>query len=197
MKQIFKSFSKVFLSSFLLFINTSCEDCLDLEIINQRTDTFNTWLTDQNLKTKLATSSINISDNVILTHEFQNFGDTIFDDCARVSKSFRSLTHYQFSNFPFQLSTEFYKQGEENGFEYIINYNSERLTYNFIHQTSTKNSIVELDNYNVNNQNYLKLLKIDFESSTTSPNKIQTIYYAKEKGIIQLILNSGIVINLG
>lgn len=173
----------------------SCEDCLDIELINERTEVLNTWQTDSSLTSKTATSTIEISDEVLLTHEFQDFGDTIWDDCDGVTQSFRSLTHYQFFNFPFQLTTELYKQGEENGFEFIIFNNEQRLGYNFIIKTSTNDAIAELENFEVNNLFYSELLKIDFDFPT-SPNAIKTIYFVKEFGIIQIILNNDIVINL-
>lgn len=60
----------------------SCEGCLDIEIINKRTDILNTWQTDSTLTYKTATSIIEISDEVMLTHEFHDFEDAIWYDCG-------------------------------------------------------------------------------------------------------------------
>lgn len=135
LKLMFKSFLKVIGFCFIII---SCKDCLNLKIINERTDIFNTWQTDSELTSKTVNSSIEISEEISLTYESQDFGDAIWDDCGRITESFKVITNYEFFIFPFQISSEFYKQGEENGFEFIIYNNEQRLVYNFITKTSKK-----------------------------------------------------------
>lgn len=186
----------------LVFLVASCkEECLDLEFINNQTEEFTTWQTDSAIETKTANSSIGISDEVFLTHNFRDFGDSIWDDCDGVSQSFRSTTNYQFFNFPFQLSTELLKQGEENGFwiyfHYNFNNNQNRIQqeYNFTKQSSSpRNSIVELSNFQLNNQIYPVVLKVELTTST-EPTQLKTLYFAKAEGIVRIILNNDVVID--
>lgn len=187
----------------LVVVFLSCqEECLDLEFINNQTEAITTWKTDSAIETKTANSSIGISDEVFLTHNFHDFGDSIWDDCGGVSQSFRSTTHYQFFNFPFQLSTELFKQGEENGFWFYLNYrfshNQNRIQqeYNFTRQASTPaNSIIELPNFQLNGQTYPVVLKVELTTST-APTQLKILYFAKEEGIIRMILNNNVIVDL-
>lgn len=189
----------------LVLVSLSCkEQCLDVEFINNQTNEMTTWFTDATITLKLANSSINISDEVLLSHEFFDYGDSIWDDCDGVSQSFRNTTNYRFFNFPIQLSTEFYKQGEENGFYFYVNYNyNNGQNYNWIQQSynftkeisSPRNSITRLTNFEFNNEELLEVLKVDFPS-TNQPTQLKTLYFAKEKGVIRLLFNNNVVVNL-
>jgi hypothetical protein len=172
------------------------EDCLDLESIDSQTIEFNTWLTDLAIENKTANSSIGISDEVLVSHVVREPSDAIWDDCDQISQDFTRITNYQFFNFSFDLSTEFYKQGEENGFYFYVKYNGLQQTYNFSRQSANpRNSIVEIQNLEVNNRFFPEALQIDFMTSST-PTQIKTLYFAKEEGIILIILNNGVEVVL-
>jgi hypothetical protein len=181
---------------FLSLIFLSCEECLNIEEIDVQTEILNSWLTDDSISQKSLTSSIGISDQVELSHDFQDFGDSIWDDCGQVSKSFRSSVDYQFFNFPFQLTTEFYKQGEENGFEFVLEYNQRRFVYNFTNQTSSPSqSIVEVQSLQLEENFYPEALQVTI-SDSSNPSDIKTLYLVKDMGIVQMVLQNGVVLNL-
>ena len=180
----------------IILVFISCEDCLDIEEIDVQTEILNSWLTDDSISQKSLTSSIGISDQVELSHDFQDFGDSIWDDCGQVSQSFRNSVDYHFFNFPFQLSTAFYKQGEENGFEFILEYNQRQFVYNFTKQTSSPaNSIVEVQSLQLEEIFYLEALKVSISNPSNSGD-IKTLYLVKDVGIVQILLQNGIVLNL-
>jgi hypothetical protein len=181
---------------FLSLIFLSCEECLNIEEIDVQTEILNSWLTDDSISQKSLTSSIGISDQVELSHDFQDFGDSIWDDCGQVSQSFRSSVDYQFFNFPFQLTTEFYKQGEENGFEFVLEYNQRRFVYNFTNQTSSPSqSIVEVQSLQLEENFYPEALQVTI-SNSSNPSDIKTLYLVKDMGIVQMVLQNGVVLNL-
>ncbi len=70
-----------------------------MNLIEERTEEFVSWQTSQNITEKTATSSININDEVELSHDFNDYGDSIWDDCDQVTTSFRNLTDYKFFFF--------------------------------------------------------------------------------------------------
>lgn len=173
----------------LAFILMSCEDCLDMQTINQRTEEIQSWVTDSEIISKTATSTLQISDEVQLIHNTREASDIIWDNCDNVTQTFSHFTDYVFFNFPFDIKTEFYKQGEEEGFEFIVLYNDKKLIYNFARQSSTDNSIQILQDVDIENQFYEELLEILFEFN--SENEINKIYLAKQIGIVKIILNNG------
>lgn len=180
----------------IILVFISCEDCLDIEEIDFQTEILNSWLTNDSISQKSLTSSIGISDQVELSHDFQDFGDSIWDDCGQVSQSFRNSVDYHFFNFPFQLSTAFYKQGEENGFEFILEYNQRQFVYNFTKQTSSPaNSIVEVQSLQLEEIFYLEALKVSISNPSNSGD-IKTLYLVKDVGIVQILLQNGTVLNL-
>jgi len=167
-----------------------------MEAIDFQTEVINSWLTDESITQKNLSSSIDISDQVMLMHTYRDYGDSIWDDCGQVSQSFSSSVDYQFFNFPFQLLTEFYKQGEENGFEFILEYNQRRFVYNFTKQTSSPSqSIVEVQSLQIQENFYPEALMVSLSDSSNT-NSIQTLYVVKEMGIIQMVLQNGVVLNL-
>jgi hypothetical protein len=167
-----------------------------MEAIDFQTEIINSWLTDESLTQKNLSSSIDISDQVVLVHTYRDYGDSIWDDCGHVSQSFSSSVDYQFFNFPFQLSTEFYKQGEENGFEFVLEYNQRRYVYNFTKQTSSPSqSIVEVQSLQLEENFYSEALQVTTTNSS-NPNAIQTLYLVKDVGIVQIVLQNGVVLNL-
>ncbi len=189
------------LTLFYILISTvfSCkEPCLDLELINENTIVLESWFTDSEILNKSVTSSIGISDDVLLTHEFHDFGDSIWDDCGNASQSFRNSVTYQFFNFPFVIVTEQNKQGEEDGFEFRVIYNTNyKAIYKLTSQSnSTNNSIELLYNFELNNQNYSEIFKISF-NQTQENNEIKELFYVKEFGIVFIELNGGTTLTLG
>lgn len=173
------------------------EECLDVNLINENTTLLETWFTDDAIESKTLTSSINITEEVALEHDFYDHGDSIWDDCGNVSQSFRSLVTYDFFNFPLYLETELSKQGEENGFEFRVKYNFDyEAYYKFVgKQTSSKNPVELLLDYEVNNQIYSEVLKVNF-NQTQNENDIKTLYFVKMYGIVRIELNNGISIVL-
>jgi hypothetical protein len=175
----------------------SCkEPCLDIPLIDEKTEEMQAWYTDQMLVTKLAESSIGISDEVILNHDFQNFGDTIWDDCGNASESERSTVLYNFFNFPFTIETVFNKQGEEKGFSFRVNYNMYSAKYKFTSQSSSSNNTIEyITDYELNDVIYPEAFKITF-NQTQDDIEIHELIFIKELGIIYITLNDGIDITL-
>jgi hypothetical protein len=167
-----------------------------MNLIEERTEEFVSWQTSQNITEKTATSSININDEVELSHDFNDYGDSIWDDCDQVTTSFRNLTDYKFFNFPFDISTVFLKQGEENGFEFSIQVNSRNYKYDFFRDNFSSGSHFEkLQNVEINNILYPEILKINILGEINE-NDIKTIFLVKEDGIVQIVLYNGIVVNL-
>ena len=127
----------------LVIVLLGCkEPCLDMSLINDKTIEMQSWYTNEDIVTKQAISSIGISDEVNLVHDFHNFGDTIWDDCGNAMDSERSIVRYDFFNFAFSLETEFYKQGEENGFQFIVRYNTLIASYKFTSESSSSTNTI-------------------------------------------------------
>jgi len=187
---------RVALSLFLITFCVSCENCLNMELIDDRTEEFNSWQTDINITEKSAVSSIGINDQVTISHDYSEPSDAIWDDCDQVTQSFRNISSYRFFNFPSDVSIEFYKQGEENGFEFITNASNRNYIFNFFNYDNSDDSpFQKLQDIELNNVFYEDLIKIRLNNDSSEIN-IKTIYFAKNTGIVQLILNNNIVINL-
>lgn len=193
---MFKLINRACLSAFVFILCASCEECLDMELIEENTDVIESWFTNQEITNKLVTSSINISDSVNVVHNYNGSEESIFDDCGNVSGSFENQTSYSFNNFPFSIVTIFRKQGEENGFKFLISSNEHDAYYEFNRQiSSTGNTVELLNNYDLNNQNYEEIFKVSF-GLATEPTEIKTIFYAKDTGVVFIELNNGITLNL-
>ena len=192
-----KSILRYTFSYFILLSLSSCkEPCLDVTFIQDKTEELQSWYTDTELTIKNAESSIGISDNVILTHNYHNYGDSIWDDCGNVTQAERSAVRYDFYNFPFTIETDFYKQGEEKGFSLKVNYNTYNASYNFTTlQTSSNNSITYISDYTLNDIVYPDAFKVTF-NETQSDTEIKELVLVKGLGIIYILLNEGISINM-
>ena len=197
MENMCKSILKYTFSFFIILSLSSCkEPCLDLPLINEKTVELQSWYTDATLTTKDAESNIGISDNVNLTHNYQNYGDSIWDDCGNVTQAERSKVQYDFFNFPFTIETDFYKQGEEKGFSLRVNYNTYYASYNFTTlETTSHNSIVYLSDYTLNDMVYDGAFKVTF-NETQNATEIKELVLVKNLGIIYILLNDGISIEM-
>ncbi|WP_282042857.1 hypothetical protein [Winogradskyella flava] len=172
------------------------EPCLDMDVIEETTEEMQSWYTNSDIITKTASSSIGISDEVHLIHDFQNFGDTIWDDCGNASESERSTVTYDFFNFPFYLETVFNKQGEENGFKFTVRYNMYSASYKFTSETSSSyNTIEYLTAYQFNGTTYPEAFKVSF-NQTQNDSEIKELVFIKDLGVIHIVLNSGATIDL-
>jgi len=176
---------------------TSCkEPCLDVALINAKTQEMQSWYTDSSITTKSTESSVGISDQVTLEHEFYGFGDTIWDDCGNVTQAERSTVRYDFFNFPFSIETVFNKQGEENGFSFTVNYNMYSAGYFFMSQsTTTPNTIAYISDYELNDIIYEDAFEVTF-NQTQSDTEIKELIFVKGIGIIYILLNDGITIEM-
>lgn len=187
--------SRVLALLFLLLLS-SCEECLDVVGIHENTILIDSWITSPEITSKTLTSSINVSDEVLLHHEYNDYGDSIWDDCGNVTQSFRNSVDYKFHNFPIDFTTELNKQGEENGFRFFVRYGIYDARYNFsLQRSGTKNPIELLNNYELNNQFYPEILKVSF-NQTQEPSEIKELYFVKNNGVIYIELNNGISMNL-
>jgi hypothetical protein len=172
------------------------EPCLDMALINDQTIEMQSWYTNTEVETKTATSSIGISDEVNLVHDFHNFGDTIWDDCGNATDSERSIVRYDFFNFAFSLETEFHKQGEENGFQFIVRYNTLIASYKFTSESSSStNAIVPIMDYELNGTTYAEAFKITY-NQTQNESEIRELIFVIDLGIIHITLVEGITIGL-
>ena len=141
---MYKLISKYDALAIIVLCIFSCkEPCLDMDLINEKTEEMQSWYTNTDVTTKSATSSVGISDEVTLVHSFQNYGDTIWDDCGNATESERSSVLYGFFNFPFSIETVFNKQGEENGFSFSVNFNMYTANYKFTSQSSSNNNTID------------------------------------------------------
>ncbi len=189
---IFYRLTKIILFFSILLVSFSCKDeCLDVELINQNTLLLEAWFTDSAIDSKQVISSIGIADEVIVKHDFQDYGDSIWDDCGNVTQSYRNIVSYEFFNFPYYIETELNKQGEEDGFEFRISINFEQISwYRFYSQQTSSNSIELLENLEINAQVFSEVLKVNFNQNQ-SENGIKTIFFVKNHGIIRIELYNG------
>lgn len=197
MATMFRLTHKYIVAVLVIFCISSCkEPCLDLALINTKTEEMQSWYTDSDITTKSAESSVGISDEVTLDHEFFDFGDAIWDDCGNVTQAERSTVHYDFFNFPFFIETVFNKQGEENGFSFTVNYNMYTAGYNFTNQNSTtNNTIINISDYELNGIVYADAFKVIF-NQTQNDTEIKELIFVKDLGIIYILLNDGIAVEM-
>jgi len=186
----------IFIMLVLLSIFSCKEPCLDVPLINAKTEEMQSWYTNAEITTKLAESTVGISDEVNLTHEFYDFGDSIWDDCGNVTQAERSAVRYDFFNFPFSIETVFNKQGEENGFNLSVNYNMYAASYYFTSQSSsTNNTITYISDYELNTIVYTDAFKVTF-NQTQNDTEIKELILVKDLGIIYILLNDGISVEM-
>lgn len=197
MEIMFKSIPKyTFIALGFLSLFTCKEPCLDLPLINAKTEEIQSWYTNSEITTKPAESSVGITDDVILVHDFQDFGDAIWDDCGNVTQAERSKVRYDFFNFPFSIETIFNKQGEENGFDLRVNYNMYSASYYFTAQNSTtENTITSISDYELNDIVYPDAFKVTF-NQTENDTEINELILVKEFGVIYILLNNGISLEM-
>ena len=180
----------------MLSISSCKEPCLDVSLINAKTEEMQSWYTNSEITTKSVESSVGISDDVNLTHEFYDFGDSIWDDCGNATQAERSTVQYDFFNFPFAIETVFNKQGEENGFSFTVNYNMYVASYYFTNENSTaNNTITYISDYELNDIVYPDAFKVTFNETQTA-TEIKELIFVKELGIIYILLNDGISIEM-
>ena len=194
---MFKSISKYTLIILIFITLFSCrEPCLDIPLINEKTEEMQSWYTNSEISIKSVTSSVGISDEITLTHEFYNYGDSIWDDCGNATESERSTVRYDFFNFPFSIETVFNKQGEENGFSFSVNYNMYTAKYKFTSQSSSSTNAIEyLTDFQLGDITYPEAFKITF-NQTQDDTEIKDIIFVKDLGVVFVMLNSGISIEL-
>lgn len=192
---MFKSTLKVFVFSFSIIFSSCVDDCLDMDVITEYTEIMESWYLNSSISSTDVTSSIGITEQVSISQNYNDYGDTIWDDCDNTTNSTRNEILYHFQNFPFDIEVIFDKQGEEDGFSYKLNINYE---YNSIYlfnsqSTDSDNPIYYIENITLNEINYPEVLKAEFHQAN-QPTEIKNIYYAKGIGIVQIELNQGTIL---
>lgn len=170
----------------------SCkEECLDMDTINEYTEVMESWYLPTNTNLVHVTSSIGVSEQVNISQNYHDSGDSIWDDCDNATNSTRNEISYNFQNFPFRIYLVFAKQGEEDGFTFNSHIDYQHsATYHFNSQATAENTIYYQQDITLNEINYPEVLQINI-NTTQQPTEIKTIYYAKGIGIVQIELNQG------
>lgn len=182
----------------------SCEKyCMDVDFIESKSIEFNTWLLDTSITIKQVNSSVGILDEAQIQSNYRGGYDCTWDDCDNVTQCFLSNATYRFNQFPFQIKIDLNNYGEENGFEFHVNYehNSNfrrpyRSEFKFVTEKTNANNPTQLiQNFEHLGNFYEEALEVNF-NQTALPTEIKKIYVVKEMGIVQLILNNDIHIDL-